>query len=165
VPLYFVRHAKAGERSRWSGPDEERPLSKNGREQARGLAATLGQAPVTRILSSPYVRCVQTVEPLAEEVGVPVEADDSLAEGMPFEPVLKLLTVLPDHAVLCSHGDLIPDVVDALMRRGMRVVGEPDWRKGAHWVLERDAHGDVVSAHAVAPPQASQLVERKSQPI
>jgi 8-oxo-dGTP diphosphatase len=162
VPLYFVRHAKAGDRSRWSGPDEERPLSKNGREQARGLAAALGHVPVTRILSSPYVRCVQTVEPLADEVAVPVEPEDGLAEGMPFEPVLKLLTVLPDHAVLCSHGDLIPDVVDALVRRGMRVVGAPDWRKGAYWVLERDARGDVVTAHAVAPPQGSHLAERNS---
>ena len=142
MPLYLVRHAKAGNRSKWVGPDELRPLTKSGREQADRFAGELADEPVTRILSSPYVRCVQTVEPLARKRGVEVESVGALAEAGPFEPVLGLLTGLPDFSVLCSHGDLIPDTLSALTRRGMTVVGEPDFRKGSWWALYRE--GDTI---------------------
>jgi 8-oxo-dGTP diphosphatase len=152
VPIYFVRHAKAGSRSEWSGDDELRPLSKNGRRQTIALAKFLSKEPITRILSSPYVRCVQSVEPLAARLGLKVEAVEELAEGQSFEPVLELLATLPDHSVLCSHGDIIPDSIAALVRRGMVVEGNPDWRKGSIWVLERD-DDLIVRARALPPPQ------------
>jgi 8-oxo-dGTP diphosphatase len=151
VPLYLVRHAKAGNRHDWEGPDEERPLTRSGRAQAEALATNLGGLPIERVLSSPYVRCVETVEPLAAKVGTRVEVTDVLAEGGPFEPVLELLATLPDHSVLCTHGDLVPATVDALVRRGMVVTGERDWRKGAIWVLERDGRR-FTRGHALAPP-------------
>jgi 8-oxo-dGTP diphosphatase len=150
VPLYLVRHAKAGSRHHWEGPDEQRPLTAAGRAQAEGLATHLGGAPIERVLSSPYVRCVETVTPLATKVGTTVEITEALAEGSPFEPVLELLATLADHSVLCTHGDLVPAVVDALVRRGMVVSGEPDWRKGATWVLER-AGREITRGHALAP--------------
>ncbi len=151
MPLYVVRHAKAGDRAAWTGPDEARPISKKGRRQADAIAAMLADEPVTRVLSSPYLRCIQTVEPLAAKRGLEVEVVDALAEGQPFEPVLDLLAALPDHAVLCSHGDLIPDTMHALARRGMVLDGEPDWRKGVTWVLERNG-GHIVRARVIAPP-------------
>jgi 8-oxo-dGTP diphosphatase len=151
VAIYFVRHAKAGSRQQWVGDDVVRPLSKAGRAQAEGLVGLLGGQAVPRIASSPYLRCVQTVEPLAAAVGLVVEPLDMLAEGRPFEPVLELLVALAEESVLCSHGDVIPDTIEALMRRGMVVEGEPDWRKGATWVLER-VDGDVVRAKALPPP-------------
>jgi 8-oxo-dGTP diphosphatase len=151
MPLYLIRHAKAGARSKWVGPDELRPLTKNGREQAEGFVELLGHEPVPRILSSPYVRCVQTVEPLARKLGLPVEAVGALAEAGPFEPVLGLLTGLPDHSVLCSHGDLIPDTLSALMRRGMVVDGEPDFRKGSWWILDRE-DAAIVRGVPCPPP-------------
>jgi 8-oxo-dGTP diphosphatase len=151
MPLYLVRHAKAGDRAAWTGDDTMRPLSKNGRRQALELARVLGAHPVPRVLSSPYVRCVETVETLAAERGLEVERWDGLAEGAPFEPVLALLAELPDHSVLCSHGDVIPDTLDALVRRGTVVEGEPDWRKATTWVLERDGN-QIRRARAVPPP-------------
>ena len=151
MPLYFVRHAKAGNRSGWNGPDEDRPLTKSGREQADGLARLLAEQPIGRVLSSPYVRCLQTVEPLAHKVGVRVEPTKRLAEGGNFDAVIELLHRLPDHSVLCSHGDVIPETIDALVRRGMAVHGEPDWRKGSYWILDRE-DGDFVSARAIPPP-------------
>jgi 8-oxo-dGTP diphosphatase len=152
MPLYLVRHAKAGSRSKWVGPDALRPLTKAGREQADRFAAELAEEPVARILSSPYVRCVQTVEPLARKRGVDVESVGALAEAGPFEPVLGLLAGLPDHSVLCSHGDLIPDTLNALIRRGMVVDGEPDFRKGSWWVLHRE--GERVVRGVPRPPLA-----------
>src|SRR5262249_39777677 len=125
MPLYLVRHAKAGSRSGWVGPDEKRPLSKGGREQADALARNMADAPVTRVVSSPYVRCMETVAPLADKVGVVVEPNRALAEGRTVSAAIELLVSLPDNAVACSHGDMIPAVVDALVRQGMQVDGEP----------------------------------------
>jgi 8-oxo-dGTP diphosphatase len=119
VPLYLVRHAKAGSRHHWEGPDEERPLTRAGRAQAEALATHLGGAPTERVLSSPYVRCVQTVEPLAAKVGTTVEITDALAEGRPFEPVLELLATLPDHSVLCTRARS-PELT-------LRRAGRPCW--------------------------------------
>src|SRR5262245_40369323 len=131
MAVFFLRHAKAGDRRSWGGNDLDRPLSKNGRKQAEGIRKELARYPISRVLSSPYGRCVQTVEPLAEHFLLKVEATDELAEGEPFEPVLGLIATLPDHSVLCTHGDVLPETIAALARRGMRVDSEPDWRKGA----------------------------------
>ena len=60
----MVRHAKAGDRGEWSGDDRMRPLTKSGQRQAEGLANLLDREPIDKILSSGYLRCVQTVEPL-----------------------------------------------------------------------------------------------------
>jgi 8-oxo-dGTP diphosphatase len=68
--------------------------------------------------------------------------------------VLDLLRVLPDGAVLCSHGDVIPDTIDALLRRGTVVAGQPDWRKGSTWILEREG-GEIVRATAEPPPTSA----------
>ena len=153
MALYLVRHAKAGQRGRWDGPDHLRPLTKAGRAQAEALAAWLANEPISRLLSSPYVRCVQTLEPLAEKLALEVEITEHLTEAIHFGPALDLLTVLPDHSVLCSHGDLIPDIMEALARQGTVIDGPADWRKGSTWVLQCE-DGQVIRAHAVPPPDA-----------
>jgi 8-oxo-dGTP diphosphatase len=150
MPLFLVRHGKAGNREKWEGADQLRPLSSAGREQAETIARRLGEFPVSRVLSSPYLRCVQTVEPLAVKVGVEVEQTDALGEGEPFAPVIDLLTHLPDYSVLCSHGDVLPDTIAALERRHMMVPGPPDWRKGVVWVIDR-VNGVFLRARALAP--------------
>jgi 8-oxo-dGTP diphosphatase len=157
VALFLVRHAKAGSRSSWGGDDFDRPLTASGRAQAKALAENLGDHPVTQLLSSPFARCVQTLEPLRDRLGLPLVATQVLAEGMAFEEVLDLIETVADHAVLCTHGDVMQDVVQALQRRGMSIEGGPDWRKGVTWVLERETaeDGDVGITHAtVWPPPA-----------
>jgi 8-oxo-dGTP diphosphatase len=146
MALFLVRHAKAGHRE--FGPvDRERSLSADGHTQAAALVTTLASTKVSRILSSPYARCRQTLTPLAEATGLPLESKPELSEGAPFEPVLQLLEELPDGAVLCSHGDLIPDVMQALMRRGLVVHGDEHWTKGSVWVLERK-DGTITDARS-----------------
>ena len=135
--VYLVRHAKAGERRVWDGDDEDRPLSKTGWKQARAVADRLEPRHTTRLVSSAYVRCVQTLEPLGEVSSTAVEVDERLSEGGDFEPVLELIREVPDGTVLCSHGDIIPAVIQALHRRGMELQCKPDWRKGTIWVLRR----------------------------
>ena len=152
--IYVIRHAKAGARDRWTGPDELRPLTEGGWRQARGLVETLAGRPLTRILSSPYVRCVQTVEPLAEDRDLPVEAMPELREGMAFDLVEKVaLGASVDGPIALSvHGDAIRALVDDLRRRGvLNGNGDGDVRKGCTWILDAD-RGSIVEARYVPPP-------------
>ncbi len=148
--IYLVRHAKAGERRVWEGDDEARPLSKHGWKQSEAIAERLADKGAASLYSSPYVRCMQTLEPLAQRLGVEIEEDRRLYEGEPFEPVLELLGDVATGAVLCSHGDIVPEVIQALARRGMEVQTSPDWRKATIWVLKRK--GDRITKGKVWPP-------------
>lgn len=150
--IYLVRHSKAGSRQDFTGEDLLRPLSKRGRVQADAIAERLRSIDITELVSSPYTRCIQTLQPLGNIVGLPVEVDDRLAEGDDFTGALDLLGQVPDRAVLCSHGDVIPAVIAALQRRGCDIRSAPEWRKGSVWVLERDPSGSFLSAEAWPPP-------------
>lgn len=150
--LYLIRHAKAGERRGWTGDDIDRPLSKKGRKQAVLVGARLAKIPATALYSSPYARCIQTLEPLGRTLGLDIAIDKRLGEDEPFEPLLELLTDAPAGSALCSHGDLIPATLDALVRRGADLTTHPDWRKATTWVLERNKHGHVVTAKVWPPP-------------
>ena len=150
--VYLLRHAKAGERRVWEGPDVERPLSSKGWKQARSVSARLAKMGASSLYSSPYVRCVQTLEPLSELIGAEIVIDERLEEDQAFEPVLNLLGEVDSGAVLCSHGDIIPAVMQALVRRGMEVQSDADWRKATVWVLKRK--GDRITKGKVWPPPA-----------
>ena len=150
--LYLVRHAKAGSRSEWTGDDRLRPLSSKGRVQSEALAERLAPLATGDLVSSPYLRCIETLQPLAAQLETAVRTDERLAEETGFAGALSLLAELPDGSVLCSHGDVIPETMGALQRRGTAIVTEPDWRKASVWVLDRDADGDITSASVWAPP-------------
>jgi 8-oxo-dGTP diphosphatase len=153
MALYLVRHAKAGSRSTWEGDDRDRPLVKDGWAQARGLAALIAPLNPSALLASPYVRCIQTLEPLAEETDLAVHIEPRIEEDSPLERSLAALEDAPDNAVLCSHGDVIPDVLNGLIRRGMFVdAGAPlALRKAATFILHRE-NGVFVRAEYWAPP-------------
>jgi 8-oxo-dGTP diphosphatase len=159
VRLFVIRHVAAGHREGWQehSPDEARPITKRGKRQADALAERLAGEAISRLVSSPYVRCVQSLEPLGDKVGLPIELDERLAEGHSFEESLALVRELPDGALICSHGDVVQDLITALVRRGMELTTEADWRKATLWVIdgpdERSADGDpVFTTAAVEPP-------------
>src|SRR4051812_23635760 len=107
MAIYLVRHAKAGSR-RAEGSDEERPLSDNGHRQADVIAELLATCEVDRILTSRYVRCVETVAPISLRSGVKVEVHEALAEEASVDDAWDLLEELAaTNAVLCSHGNIL----------------------------------------------------------
>jgi len=150
--LYLVRHAKAGERRIWHGDDVDRPLSKKGWKQSEALAKRLAKLDPQLLCSSPYVRCVQTLEPLAARLGSTVQVDPRLSEHEPVGPVLELLAELPGGSVMCSHGDVIPATIRAIEQRGAMLRTRPDWRKASVWVLRRNKRGEIVHATVWPPP-------------
>lgn len=154
MPLYLIRHASAGKRGSL-GPhsDLERPLDAVGHDQAQGIAERFGQRGITRVLTSRAVRCRQTVEPLAEAVGVDVETHPALLEGQSAalaEALVLELASAGTTAALCSHGDVIPDLVQTLARNGMVIVGPRAWAKGSTWEL-RTRGTDIVEAEFLGP--------------
>jgi broad specificity phosphatase PhoE len=137
VKVFVVRHAHAGDRSRWEGDDRLRPLSGKGRRQVGALTERLEGEGVELLLSSPYVRCVDTLRPLADRLGIEVDSDPRLAEGT-GDAAWELAGELASdgrNAVLCSHGDVIP----ALLRRwavdGVDFSHGLTWPKASTWVL------------------------------
>ena len=133
MAVLLVRHAKAGDRGKWDGPDDLRPITSKGVAQAEALVRVLAAYDVERVLSSPYLRCSQTVAPLAAARGLAVEPSDDLAEGEGRAGVALVRSLLsePSHTVLCTHGDVMEEVLDALA-----VERDEETPKGATWVLE-----------------------------
>jgi broad specificity phosphatase PhoE len=147
---YLVRHAHAGDKRGWAGPDRLRPLSGAGRREAQGLLTQLRDYRITRILSSPTVRCLETVEPLARRRGLTVEPRELL--GVDADPAM-LVALLVDpaaaEAVLCSHGELIGTALRRLAADATD-AGSLVWPKGSTWVLEVD--GGQVTPRRYLPP-------------
>ena len=132
MAVLLVRHAKAGDRDGWEPPDDLRPLTTKGQDQAEAMVAPLAEFDVARVLSSPYLRCSQTVAPLAAARGLAVEPCDDLAEGEGQAGLALVRTLLPgaSYVVLCTHGDVVEEVLD-----GLGVRRDDETRKGATWVL------------------------------
>jgi phosphohistidine phosphatase SixA len=107
VAQLLVRHAKAGKRTDWEGDDRHRPLDEKGWRQAEGLVEALAPYRVTRLASSGATRCTQTLEPLAEALGLEIEPRWDLEEGATREQTLALMAELGDGAVLCTHGEIL----------------------------------------------------------
>jgi 8-oxo-dGTP diphosphatase len=125
VIVLLVRHGRAGERSEWEDDDRLRPLDDKGRRQAEGLVELLAEYPIGRILSSGYVRCTQTVEPLADARELGVEEVDELAEGRTRKDVLSLLGSTDENClVLCTHGDVVEELLDDGLKKGATEVLE-----------------------------------------
>lgn len=152
MTIYLVRHAKAGKRSEWHDEDDLRPLSNAGWKQAELLAESLFKLKVTKLISSPATRCFQTLEPLAKKAKLQVEIDKRLYENGDVADMLEIAEEVEDSTVLSSHGDMIPELIKTLERRGMKIESKPDWRKASVWVVERTNRG-FKSAVALAPPQ------------
>jgi 8-oxo-dGTP diphosphatase len=142
--LLLVRHAKAGSRRDWDGPDEERPLDSQGRRQARQLAAVLPVFGPLELHSAERVRCRQTLEPLAERLGLEVRPLPELGEeeysadpqaGLAAVERLLEPAATPGVRVVCSQGGAIPAALVALGVRFGGTAVHPPAAKGSVWAL------------------------------
>src|SRR6267154_2527110 len=149
---YVVRHAKAGDRSDWSGDDRARPLTKSGQRQAEGLVDMLEGEPIDKILSSGYLRCMQTVEPLGARRTRSVEPVRGLEEGAGGESVLRLIQKHRGrHLVLCTHGNVMEELLEGLIAQGLVERARANMEKGSTWVLD-ETGGKITGARYLAAP-------------
>jgi len=155
----LLRHAFALDKRSWERPDAERPLSPHGAAQARALVAEMSPWHVARLVSSPTVRCRQTVEPLAFDRHLVVEVDDRLApDGDAAELDAWIRTLDGDDVLLCTHGETLAALLSrwtaagrlALGRR-TSPIGKNATAKSGGWVMTQD---DGMLRGAYLPPPA-----------
>jgi 8-oxo-(d)GTP phosphatase len=151
--IVLLRHAKAGKRSQWSGADSLRPLDPAGRRQAAALIPLLVHFAPTRILAAAPARCVQTVEPLAHKLRLPVEivgafGDESYVRAPGATQTALFSLAKPGTvSVVCSQGVTIPSLLDTVVP----ALATTDTRKADCWVLSI-VDGEVLAAdHYDAP--------------
>jgi phosphohistidine phosphatase SixA len=157
--LLLVRHADAGDKHRWQGPDSLRPLSPAGQAEAAGLVIGLDDYPIGRILTSPTLRCQQTVQPLARDRRLRIEHEVALGVDADLARVLGLLEDprLQD-TVVCTHGELIGQVLTRLVTDGLAVDQPLQWAKGSTWLLDgtsgRLTHARYLPPLVLAPARS-----------
>ena len=152
--LSVVRHAEAGDRERFLGDDSLRPLSKRGRRQARRLARRL-DGNTLDLVSSPYLRCVETLAPTSYLLRRAMTLAPWLAEGEPGATALGTLLELTGEIgglVACTHADVLQGMIKAAIEMGAVPTSEPNGEKGATTEFTIIA-GKVVALSFVAPPE------------
>jgi 8-oxo-(d)GTP phosphatase len=158
VPLILVRHASAGHKDDWAGDDLLRPLDARGTSDALLLARLLACfAPRAQVISSPALRCIETVRPFAAGFGGRVEAEASLAvpgragesslartgRGDTVRQLFRDLVAAGRPAVVCLHRENLPAALaaacSALGAPGPTAASDPSLPKGGFWVLHTAA--------------------------
>ncbi len=137
--VILIRHARAGKRADWPGPDALRPLDSRGRTQARALADLVGPFAPRRLVAADPVRCVETLQPLSQRLGAVIEVDPAFSDRVSAidaassHQALQALVATGRTIAVCSQGDTIAAL------QGPRAA------KGSAWVLGCRA-GAIVSA-------------------
>jgi 8-oxo-dGTP diphosphatase len=157
--LLIVRHGLAGRKSRYKGDDRERPLDKRGRAQAESLVGVLLAFGATEVHAAPRKRCHQTLEPLAEELGVKVQDEPALTEEAYAESHQvgrrRVLEIAKSDGtpVICTQGKVIPDLIAWWCDRDAVRPDKSRNRKGSVWVMSM-AGGKLVAADHIDSPLA-----------
>lgn len=157
----IVRHGRAGSRSKYKGEDSQRPLDKLGRAQAESLVSQLLAFGATQLHAAPLVRCEQTLQPLAQEIGVPIEPEATLTDEVLAEDkkaarsrVLEIASGPADVTpVICTQGKVVPDLIAWWCARDGVRPDKSRNRKGSTWVLS-SAGGHLIAADHIASPLA-----------
>jgi 8-oxo-(d)GTP phosphatase len=158
--LMIVRHGSAGTKARYKGDDAKRPLDKRGRAQAESLVGQLLAFGATSVHAAPRVRCFQTVEPLAEELGVTITDEPTLTEEAYADDRRaarhRMLEIAKcdGRPVICTQGRVIPDLVAWWCDRDGVRPDKSRNRKGSTWVLSF-AGDKLVAADHIGSPLAT----------
>ena len=177
----LLRNAGAEPREDWGPFDDRRPLDDGGREEAAALVDELLEGPpIHAVVASPALRCRQTLEPLAREVGVPIRSEGRLAEsevpvsdegeawvaaawtgGRALRLIDELVESSPDaRVVCCSHGEVIPATVALLAGRDGLPIAEVRCAPAGRFTLTFD-RGRCIDATAVPPPRVPRTRRRR----
>lgn len=155
--VILVRHASAGSRATWPADDRLRPLDECGRQVAEELVRLLSRFDLSEVASADLTRCEQTVEPLAAALDLPVHLEPLLsAQGYVGHEQEAMAMIRSSaggvgDAVLCTQGEVVPDLLARLAAADGFEVSEQATAKGGAWELTLYQHR-VVGADYVPPP-------------
>jgi 8-oxo-dGTP pyrophosphatase MutT (NUDIX family) len=158
--VIIVRHGTAGSKSRYKGDDRKRPLDKRGRAQAESLVGVLLAFGADTLYAADRVRCRQTLEPLAEELGTAIHDEPLLTEEeYPESRKAARHRVLEIAAsggtpVICTQGKVIPDLISWWCERDGVRPDKSRNRKGSAWVMSL-AEGRLIAADHIGSPLAA----------
>ena len=116
-PIIVLRHAKALAREEWDGADDARPLSGRGKKQANSIVGPLLAFGARKLISSPAVRCIKTVTPLASALGRKIEKSELISQDAWEHGSSDARTLVGARVrsrkpvVLCSHGPVLPEIL------------------------------------------------------
>jgi len=154
MPLLVVRHARAGRRSAYAGDDLDRPLSTRGQAQAEALVPLLASFRPRRILSSPAVRCFETVRPLAGSLELNIESVGELGEGNGPAALRLLERMAGETAVLCTHRDVAAELLTVLAAdRSAKARHQLRLLKGEVWVVQSTGSSLEIVDHIHQQPR------------
>ncbi len=150
--IYLVRHADAGNKKKRKKPDDVRPISKKGHEQVEALVTRLVRTPINGIISSPSLRCEQTVGPLAQRLGLKVKPSKRLRRDASPADVMRLIKKSRGtRTVMCSHRETIGPFIEHLADDPkVDVSSRLEWPKGSVWELTT-RRGRVTRARFIPP--------------
>jgi 8-oxo-(d)GTP phosphatase len=149
--LLIVRHGRAGSKQRYKGDDTERPLDKYGRAQAESLVGTLLAFGANTLYAADRARCRQTIEPLADELGVGISMEATLTEEAYWDGRKRARQRVLEIAaaggtpVICTQGKVIPDLIAWWCDRDGVRPDKSRNRKGSAWVLST-SRGKLIAA-------------------
>lgn len=155
--VLLVRHAKAGSSKKYTGDDTLRPLEAKGRLQAEALVPQLRAFGASEISSADRTRCIQTVEPLAEALSVPIRIEPLLSEeGYAADPTsararARKIAAMGGVQVICSQGGVIPDLLEWWADRDGVHLPPARNRKASTWVLSMSGGRLVAADHIDSP--------------
>jgi phosphohistidine phosphatase SixA len=152
--LSVIRHAEAGDRERFVGDDSLRPLTRQGRRQANALSKRLSDSTLD-LITSPYLRCVETISPTSARLHRAMMLASWLVEGEPADEALYQLVELTGEIgglVACTHQDVMVGMVDVVLTAGAVPSFEPNFEKAATAEFTI-VSGKVVAVSFVAPPK------------
>ncbi|ORB86234.1 NUDIX hydrolase [Mycobacterium kansasii] len=151
--VLVVRHGTAGSKSRFSGDDTRRPLDKKGRAQAEALVGQLLAFGVTTVYAADRLRCHQTVQPLAEELGVIIHNEHTLTEEAYAKNAKRgrhrvlRIAAQPGTPVICTQGKVIPDLIAWWCQRDGVRPDKSRNHKGSTWVLSMSGGRLIAADH------------------
>lgn len=118
--VVLLRHAKAVDPTKFDGPDQDRPLSSRGENQAAQIAPTLAAFGPKKLVSSVSLRCQQTIAPLANLLKREVTFLDAISQHafVDDHPTVRKLigkrVRRGTSSVICSHGPVVPELLREL---------------------------------------------------
>ena len=150
----LIRHAVAVNKQEWFGEDGVRPLTAGGMQQSEALVEVLAAHGITRLLTSPTVRCERTLSPASNALSVPIEPVEALAVHAPVSGLLDVLGAPGlERAALCTHGETFAALSRAWRKSWRGESGAPELAntpKGGGWVIE-NYNTTAATARFVSP--------------